>query len=182
MVYDYQNQEIGFYSVNNVIYINTQNDPLPPRIFEKLPDSGEPVDEAIATQLKEKFVAAMDNDLNSSLAITALYDVLKAKTNDATKLAVIADFDRVLSLSLMEKASAKREELKRQAAAAAPVGGFSIISESGEEDAAVTEKIEARRAAKKAKDFALADLIRNELNAEGIELTDIPNGVRWKRV
>ena len=45
MVYDYQNQEIGFYSKTNVIYINTQNDPLPPRIFEKLPDSGEPVDE-----------------------------------------------------------------------------------------------------------------------------------------
>ena len=45
MVYDYQNQEIGFYSVNNVLYINTLMDPLPPRIFERLPDSGEPIDE-----------------------------------------------------------------------------------------------------------------------------------------
>ncbi len=147
-----------------------------------LTPSDDPIDETVAAQLKEKFVAAMDNDLNSSLAVTALYDVLKAKTNDATKLAVIADFDRVLSLSLMEKAAVKREKLKRQAAAAAPAGGFSIISESGEDDASVTEKIEARRAAKKAKDFALADRIRDELKAAGIELTDIPNGVRWKRI
>ena len=45
MVYDYQNQEIGFYSVNNVLYINELMDPIPPRIFERLPDSGEPIDE-----------------------------------------------------------------------------------------------------------------------------------------
>ena len=43
----------------------------------------------------------LDDDLNTSLAITALYDVLKAKTNDATKLAALADFDRVLSLDLL---------------------------------------------------------------------------------
>ena len=147
-----------------------------------LTPSDDPIDETVAAQLKEKFTAAMDNDLNSSLAVTALYDVLKVRTNDATKLAVISDFDRVLSLSLMEKAAAKREELKRQAAAAAPAGGFSIISESGEDDPSISEKIEARRAAKKAKDFALADQIRNELKASGIELTDIPNGVRWKRM
>ena len=54
--------------------------------------------------------AAMDNDLNTSLAVTALYDVLKYKTNDATKLATIADFDRVLSLSLIEKADALNDE------------------------------------------------------------------------
>ena len=68
--------------------------------------------------MKEKFCAAMDNDLNTSLAVTALYDVLKYKTNDATKLATIADFDRVLSLSLIEKADARREELKKQNVAA----------------------------------------------------------------
>ncbi|MBO7372791.1 MAG: cysteine--tRNA ligase, partial [Oscillospiraceae bacterium] len=80
-------------------------------------------------------------------------------------------------------ASEKREELSRQnAATAAASAGFSIVSESGEDDPAVTEKIEARRAAKKAKDFALADRIRDELKASGIELTDVPNGVIWKRV
>ena len=147
-----------------------------------LKPSDEPVDEEVFTALTEKFKAAMDNDLNTSLAVTSLYDVLKAKTNDATKLAVIADLDRVLSLSLIEKADEKRKELSRQSAATAQAAaGFSIVSESGEEDAAVTEKIEARRAAKKAKDFALADQIRDELKAAGIELTDVPNGVIWKR-
>ena len=151
------------------------------RIAGLKPGDG-PVDEDVFASQKEKFQAAMDNDLNTSLAVTALYDALKVKASDATKLALIGDFDRVLSLSLLEKAEKKREELSRQAAAPAAGAGFSIISESGEEDPAVNEKIEARRAAKKAKDFALADQIRDELKANGIELTDIPNGVRWKRI
>lgn len=62
--------------------------------------------------LREKFNAALGNDLNTSLAITALYDVLKYKTNDATKLFVLDDFDKVLSLDLckrqMRSASAMR--------------------------------------------------------------------------
>ena len=148
-----------------------------------LKPADDPIDESVFAELTGKFKSAMDNDLNTSLAVTALYDVLKAKANDATKLAVIADLDRVLSLSLMEKAAEKREELSRQnAATAAASAGFSIVSESGEDDPAVTEKIESRRAAKKAKDFALADQIRDELKAAGIELTDVPNGVIWKRI
>ncbi len=148
-----------------------------------LKPSAEAIDEAVFTALTDKFKAAMDNDLNTSLGVTALYDVLKAKTNDATKLAAISDLDSVLGLCLIEKAKEKREELSRQSAATAQAAaGFSIVSETGEEDPAVTEKIEARRAAKKAKDFALADRIRDELKAAGIELTDVPNGVTWKRV
>ena len=153
------------------------------RIAGLKPGDGE-VDQAVFDDLTGKFKAAMDNDLNTSLAVTVLYDVLKAKSNDATKLALIADLDRVLSLSLIEKADAKREELKRTEAAKASgsAGSFTIVSESGEDDPEVTAKIEARRAAKKAKDFALADSIREELHSAGIELTDLPSGVTWKRV
>ena len=143
------------------------------------PDDGE-ADQAALKELKAKFSAALDNDLNTSLGITALYDVLKAKTGDATKLAAIADFDSVLSLGLIEKANAKREELKKQAAVAS--GAFTILAEDGAPDPAVEAKILERRDAKKAKNFALADAIRDELKASGIELTDIPGGVRWKRV
>ena len=148
------------------------------RIAALNPGDGE-FDEAAFNELDQKFRAAMDNDLNSSLAVTALYDVLKAKTNDATKLKAIAAFDTVLGLSLLEKAAAKREELKRQQVVA---GEFTIISESGEADAEVEAKIRARQDAKKAKNFAEADRIRDELKAAGIEVTDIPHGARWKRI
>ena len=144
-----------------------------------LKPSDEAIDEAVYQQLKEKFCAALDNDVNTSLAVTALYDVLKAKCSDATKLYAIADFDKVLSLSLIEKADRKREELKKEAAVA---GEFTIISESGEADAEIEAKIRARQDAKKQKNFAEADRIRDELKAAGIELTDIPHGAKWKRV
>ncbi len=147
------------------------------RIAALRPEDG-PVDEAAFTALKEKFCAAMDNDLNTSLAVTAVYDVLKAQTNDATKLAALADFDRVLSLSLVERAAAKREELKKQTVAA---GEFTIVSESGESDPDIEAQIRARQDAKKAKNFAEADRIRDALKAAGIELTDIPHGAKWKR-
>ena len=144
-----------------------------------LKPSDEPIDEETYAALKAKFTAAMDNDLNTSLAITALYDVLKAKTNDATKLYAIADFDQVLSLALIEKADAKREELKKQTASA---GEFALIAEDGNADPAIEVLILQRRDAKKAKNFAEADRIRDELKARGIELTDIPNGAKYKRV
>ena len=137
------------------------------------------VDEAVVEQLRQKFKTGLDNDLNTSLAVTALYDVLKAKTNDETKLFALADFDRVLGLSLLEKAAAEREKLKKQAVTA---GEFTIISESGEADAEVEAKIRARQDAKKAKNFAEADRIRDELKAAGIEVTDIPHGAKWKRI
>ena len=148
------------------------------RIAALKPEGGE-IDRAAVDALRAKFCAGLDNDLNSSLAVTALYDVLKYKTNDATKLFVIGDFDRVLSLSLLEKAAKKREELKKEALTA---GEFTILSESGEEDAEVEAKILARQEAKKAKNFAEADRIRDELKAAGVEVTDIPHGAKWKRI
>ncbi|MCD8100183.1 MAG: cysteine--tRNA ligase [Oscillospiraceae bacterium] len=140
---------------------------------------GEP-DAAALEGLKARFAAALDNDLNTSLAVTAVYDVFKADTTDATKLAAVADFDTVLGLDLVRKAAAKRESDKKAASAAG--AGFAVVSESGESDAEVEAKILARREAKKAKNFAEADRIRDELKAAGIELTDMPNGVKWKRI
>ena len=142
-------------------------------------DGGEIDNEAVAV-LRERFNAALGNDLNTSLAVTALHDVLKYKTNDATKLFLLDDFDKVLSLDLIKKADEVR---KRAAAAAKPTAGvYSILAEDGSEDAEVTAKIQARYEAKKAKNFAEADRIRDELKAQGIEITDIPGGARWKRI
>ena len=141
------------------------------------PGDGE-VDAAAFDALRAKFLDAVGNDLNTALAVTAVYDALKYQTNDATKLAVLDDFDKVLGLDLLKKAEAKRREL----AAAPKAGAFTIVSESGEADAEIEAKIQARQDAKKAKNFAEADRIRDELKAQGIEITDIPGGVRWKKV
>lgn len=110
----------------------------------------------------------MDADLNTSLAITSLYDVLKAKTNDATKLAALDDFDRVLSLNLLENAEKHRKSLKES-------------EEIAERDPVIDQMIEERSAAKKNKDFGTADRIRDELKAMGVEIIDTPQGTKWKR-
>ena len=111
---------------------------------------------------------ALNGDLNTSLAVTAVYDVLKAKTNDATKLAAIADFDKVLSLNLVEAAQAIRAKEAAEAAASA--------------DPEIDALVAARTEAKKAKNFAEADRIRDELKARGIEIIDTPQGAKWRKV
>ncbi len=143
-----------------------------------LEPANEPVDGAAEATLRERFNKALGNDLNTSLAITALYDVLKYKTNNATKLLLIGEFDQVLSLDLLKKADEAR---KKAAAAKATGGAYNIVSESGESDDAIEQLLRARYDAKKAKNFAEADRIRAELAAQGVELTDIPGGVKWKK-
>ena len=136
------------------------------------------VDEAVLAEYKDKFRQQVGNDLNTSMAVTALYDALKAKTNGATKLAILDSFDQVLSLSLLEKASKAREE-QAKAKSAQSAGGYTI---TGEGDEAIDALVRQRYEAKKAKNFAEADRIRDELRQQGIEITDMPGGAAWKRV
>ena len=141
-----------------------------------LKEGGEP-DQAVVQEYREKFLQQVGNDLNTSMAVTLLYDALKAKTDDATKLAILGDFDQVLSLSLLEKAAQVRKEQAAQKTTSA--GDYTI---TGEGDPAVDAMVLERYQAKKAKDFAKADQIRDELKAQGIEITDVPGGASWKRV
>ena len=130
-------------------------------------EAGE-LDQAALESLRERFKKAMDGDLNTSLAITALYDVLKAKTNDHTKLAALADFDQVLSLDLLAHAEKLRQAAKAEAAAE-------------ERDPEIDELVRQRTEAKKAKNWAEADRIRDELKARGITIIDTPQGAKWRR-
>ena len=126
------------------------------------------IDEAALAKLKEKFLRTLDADLNTSLAITAVYDVLKEKTSGATKLAALEDFDKVLSLNLLEAAAALR---KKQAE-----------EEAANSDPEIDALVAARTQAKKEKNFAEADRIRDELKALGIEIIDTPQGAKWRKV
>ena len=132
-----------------------------------LKDEGQ-VDMAAFGQLKEKFVGALNADLNTSLAVTALYDVLKAKTNDATKLYALKDFDQVLSLNLLAAAQALQKKQAEEAAASA--------------DPEIDALVAARTEAKKAKNYAEADRIRDRLKEMGVEIIDTPQGTKWRKV
>ena len=120
----------------------------------------------------EAFKRALDNDLNTSLAVTALYDVFKLQTNDATKLALIESFETVLSLGLIEAASKLNSERKEEK------NDESDISPELKEY--IEAKIAERAAAKKQKDFATADAIRKELLDRGITLLDTREGTSYK--
>ncbi len=146
------------------------------RIAQLQPSADEQIDEAALAELKAKFRAALDNDLNTSLALTALYDVLKTKTNAATKRAAIADFDTVLALDLLATA----DKLAKEKTAEAAKASVRVYSDDPE-IRAIEEAIDARAAAKKAKNFAEADRIREELLAKGIVLTDTREGTTWSK-
>ena len=148
------------------------------RIAALTPGDGA-VDQVVFDEQKEKFRKALGNDLNTSLGVTALYDALKVTANDETKLALLADFDQVLSLDLLAKAAAKREADAKSKASAASDGGIVI---TGEGDPAVDALVLQRAQAKKAKNFAEADRIRDELKAMGIEVVDTKEGASWRRV
>lgn len=134
------------------------------------PDENDALDEETIKTLRESFENALDNDINTSLAVTVLYDVLKAKTNDKTKIYLLNDFDRVLSLDLVKKAGELKAEEK--------TGKDSDVDPELKKH--VEEEIRKRAEAKKGKNWAEADRIRNELLSEGITLLDKPGGVVWK--
>ena len=129
-------------------------------------DEGE-LDEKAYAEYNEKFEDAICNDLNTSMAITVVYDVVKADINGKTKLAILNAFDKVLSLNLTT-AGAKLLE-----------AGTSVDSDL---ENFIQEKIAERAEAKKAKDFARADAIRDELLARGVAIKDTREGVVWELV
>ena len=99
---------------------------------------------------EELFKEALKNDLNTSMALTILYDVLKDnKLNNKTKLYLIASFDGVLSLDLLKEMEVSEDLILY-----------------------IEETIKKRNLAKKNKDYKLADKLREELAAKGIIIKD----------
>ena len=137
------------------------------KLIEKIARTGDEgdYDEAGAAPYLAAFRAALENDLNTSLAVTALYDVLKSSLNGKTKRTLVAEFDRVLSLDLLSAAEKLNEK-----------------SEAPSDDprrAEIERMIAARAEAKKRKDYAEADRIRAELSAMGVTLTDTKDGTTY---
>ena len=116
------------------------------------------VDNNIIKKYQEKFKDAISNDLNTSLMLTCLYDVLKEDISGNTKLAIIKDYDKVLSLDLLKEEKKLDNELIKY----------------------INEKIEERKIAKQNKDYNKADEIRKELEEKNIYLKDTREGTIYE--
>jgi cysteinyl-tRNA synthetase len=114
---------------------------------------------------KIKFIEAMDDDLNTADALAAIFDLIRdtnsSLKSESSKAAIKASLDMLMELSDVLGLLSKKEE--------------SI-------DAEIETLIEERQKARKEKNWALSDKIRDDLKAQGIVLEDTPSGVKWKRV
>ena len=123
---------------------------------QNLKNEGE-LDQKIYDDYILKFKNAIENDLNTSLMITNTYDILKENTSDNTKIKVIKEYEKVLSLDLFKE-------------------------EKVDVDDEIIKKIEERTKAKQEKNYALADEIRKELEEKGIRLIDTKEGTKFERI
>lgn len=116
--------------------------------------------------LSEKFKTAMDDDFNTADAVAAIFELIRfANTNistDASKAFIEATLNKIIELS--------------------DVIGIAIEEEEVLLDEAIETMIEERQTARKNRDFALADDIRDRLLAKGILLEDTREGVKYRRV
>ena len=150
--------EFSWDALDNVV---SAYDKLVKRIAN-LSTDGE-VDTAACEEWKMKFAEALSHDINTSSAITVLYDMLKAELSDASKRVLVQSMDELLSLQLEKAWEEKEADVDDELASY------------------VEKKIEERKEAKKAKDFAKADAIREELLAKGIVLKDTREGTFWEK-
>ncbi|MEI3245871.1 MAG: cysteine--tRNA ligase [Lachnospiraceae bacterium] len=117
-------------------------------------------------QFRTKFEEAMDDDLNTADAVSAIFELVKFANTKADE----------------NSSKAFTEALKKEIAELCDILGLKTEKKEENLDAEVEALIEQRQAARKAKDFAKADEIRDKLLDMGIQLKDTREGVQWKRI
>ena len=113
-----------------------------------------------------KFEEAMDDDFNTADAITVLFDLVR-------------DYNTNITIDSSKELCEKALELIRSLGA--PLGMLQKQTKKESLEDEIESLIEQRQEARKNRDFALADKIRDDLKARGIVLIDTPQGVRWKK-
>ena len=127
--------------------------------------SDEEVNAAVLEEFEERFVKEMDDDFNAANGITVVYELAKWLN--------LASEDPETDLALLAAGLAKFSEWLT-------IFGIYFVSEELL-DEEIEQLINERIAARKAKDFARSDQIRDELKEQGIILEDTPQGTRWRR-
>ena len=130
---------------------------------ERLEDNGLRDD---LTQAKAEFIEAMDDDFNVQNALSIMYDLATTLNNHLQK-------DQV------DKPALKRA--KKLLIAWLEIFGVSFKEEQAENDDEIEKLIAQRDEARKNKDWAESDRLRDELQAKGIVIEDTPQGTRWHR-
>jgi cysteinyl-tRNA synthetase len=141
------------------------------------------IHQIVETEYKNRFEQAMDDDFNTPVGLSVLFDLArelnKAKDKDQAQADILASTLKSLASLLGLLQDDPESFLKGQAIAlnTNDSGASEAISE-----AEIEHQIQARLDAKKAKNWALADQIRNELKEQGVILEDAPNGnCTWRR-
>lgn len=116
---------------------------------------------------KKRFCDAMDDDLNTALAISALFDMVRDINSEITAVSGHSKADIDACIGMLKELGGVLGLLQRPRQQAL--------------DADIEALIARRQAARKEKNFALADEIRDTLKQQGIILEDTPSGVKWRR-
>ncbi len=128
-----------------------------------------------AQAILHKFTTALEDDLATPRALSELQVAVKSKTIPAEQVIVlIQKFDEVLGLRLLETAESIQSQNQAGETSSA------TAAQSSSEDVAIQAEVDRRIEAKKNKDYALADSIRNSLKEKGVILEDTANGTTWK--
>ncbi|MBU1338069.1 MAG: cysteine--tRNA ligase [Acidobacteria bacterium] len=134
---------------------------------ETFPEGKTEIASALATRMSDRFQKGLADDLNMSVALTALFEMIK-KVNILISKKEIRQDDAGQILQAVQRVD----------------GVVGILPLESEEDlvADILALIEERQKARSNKNFALSDRIRDELLARGIALEDTRDGVRWKKI
>ena len=159
----------------------------------KFPDGVNPELAATTEKAQASFIAALEDDLNTAEARAAIFELVRAANTAADRdelrsgdvdpiLKVMARFDEIFSVLEDHDEEATRfalewarNEGRLDTATTDALAGYTLS------DAEIEARVTERNAARKSRDFAGADAIRNELAEKGILIEDGKDGVRWRR-
>jgi cysteinyl-tRNA synthetase len=135
-----------------------------------------------AKEYLKKFTDAVENDLATPQALACLQSCIKdGKLKPEEIVCLIEKMDSVLGLNVKKSAEEYNANGTGSSGANGSIGDAGSANSDDPEAAEIDALVLERTEAKKAKDFAKADEIRNALAARGITIIDTPNGPTWKR-